>query len=466
MAATQLDKSTGSDTELKRVLGPGLLLLFMIGDMLGAGIYTLTGKVAGIVGGAVWIPLLIAFLVATLTACSYLELVTKYPKAAGAALYTHKAFGVHFLTFIVAFAVLCSGITSASTASRSFASNFAAAFDITLSEGLGITLVALAFLLVIAAINFRGVGESVKLNVVLTCIEAAGLITIVLIGVWALGGGDGDWGRVTEIDLPEGKSMFAAVGSATALAFFALIGFEDSVNMAEETKNPAKIFPKMMLTALAVVGTLYIVIGVIAVALVPLDQLSQGNTPLLQVVDAGASWFPLTIFAFITMFAVSNTALINMLMASRLVYGMAQERVVPRPLGRVHRGRRTPWVAITFTTVLGLALIGFVNEITSLADTTTLLLLAVFSVVNVAVLVLRKDEVEHEHFRTPTVLPVLGAIVCIYLVTPAIDRDAEVYKTAGVLLGVGVLLWIATAIHRHSGDSNASRIEDPTKLAG
>lgn len=466
MASTDLSKPDVDDgPELKRVLGPGLLLLFMIGDMLGAGIYTLTGKVAGIVGGAVWIPLLVAFVVATLTACSYLELVTKYPKAAGAALYTHKAFGIHFLTFIVAFAVLCSGITSASTASRSFAANFAEAFDISLGEGIGITLVALAFLLVIAAINLRGVGESVKLNVGLTIIEASGLLIILLVGAWALGGGDGDWSRVTDISLPEGKSAFAAIGSGTALAFFALIGFEDSVNMAEETKDPAKIFPRMMLTALAIVGTLYIVIGIIAVALVPLDQLSQGSTPLLQVVEAGASGFPLWIFAFITMFAVSNTALINMLMASRLVYGMSRERVIPKALGSVHRTRRTPWVAIAFTTVLGLVLVGFINEITSLADTTTLLLLAVFSVVNVAVLVLRRDKVEHEHFRTPTVLPVLGAIVCVYLVTPAIDRDAEVYKTAGILLGVGVVLWVANAIHRHSGDANASRIENPGRLS-
>lgn len=113
------------DTKLKRVMGPGLLLLFIVGDVLGTGIYALTGKVAGGVGGVVWLPFLVAFVLATITACSYLELVTKYPRAAGAALYTHKAFGLHFLTFLVAFAVMSSGITSASTASRAFAENFA-----------------------------------------------------------------------------------------------------------------------------------------------------------------------------------------------------------------------------------------------------------------------------------------------------------------------------------------------------
>ena len=114
--------------ELKRVMGPGLLLLFVVGDILGTGVYALTGDVAAEVGGAAWIPFLVAFLIATITAFSYLELVTKYPQAAGAALYAHKAFGIQFVTFLIAFVVMCSGITSASTASRFFAANFFEAF--------------------------------------------------------------------------------------------------------------------------------------------------------------------------------------------------------------------------------------------------------------------------------------------------------------------------------------------------
>src|SRR5688500_12642992 len=141
---------SGQTTELRRVMGPKLLLLFIIGDILGTGVYALTGQVAAEVGGAAWLPFLVAFIVAILTAFSYLELVTKYPQAAGAALYTHKAFGVHFVTFIVAFTVMCSGITSASTASRAFASNLSEAFDVELSTGVGITGVALLFILLVA----------------------------------------------------------------------------------------------------------------------------------------------------------------------------------------------------------------------------------------------------------------------------------------------------------------------------
>src|SRR6476469_961787 len=118
------------EPELNRVMGPKLLLLFIVGDILGTGVYALTGEVAGEVGGAAWAPFLAAFIVATITAFSYLELVTKYPQAAGAALYTHKAFGIHFITFLVAFTVMCSGITSASTASAAFASNLVAGFEL------------------------------------------------------------------------------------------------------------------------------------------------------------------------------------------------------------------------------------------------------------------------------------------------------------------------------------------------
>jgi len=428
---------------LNRVIGPGLLLLFVVGDILGTGVYALTGKVAAEVGGAVWLPFLVAFAVALLTAFSYLELVTKYPRAAGAALYTHKAFGVHFLTFMVTFAVMCSGLTSASSASKAFAGNFAEAFDLSLGEGLGLTAVAIAFMTLIGLVNFRGVGESVKANVVLTCVELTGLLIVIAIGAWALGGGNGDMSRLLEFDSPPGESAFFSVTAATALAFFAMVGFEDSVNMAEETKDPVRIFPKVMLTGLCVTGLIYVLVAISAVALVSPADLSEGDAPLLKVVAAGAPAFPLTIFAFITMFAVANSALINMLMASRLLYGMANERVLPRVLGRVHRTRRTPWVGIAFTTLIAFGLIWFA-DLTALGGTTALLLLCVFTVVNVAVLVLRRDPVEHKHFKAPTVIPVIGAVACAYLASPLSGRAAADYRVAGVLLIIGVVLWAIT----------------------
>jgi amino acid transporter len=445
-AAGAPDELLRAQPSLNRVMGSGLLLLFIVGDILGTGVYALTGQVAARVGGAAWAPFLVAFFAATVTACSYLELVTKYPRAAGAALYTHKAFGVHFVTFMVAFTVMCSGITSASTASRAFAANLGAAFDLPLGGGLGVTLLAMAFMGLVAAVNFRGVGESVKINVVLTLVELTGLLIIIVIGLWAIGRGQGDLARVTQFTPAEGQSVFTAITAATALAFFAMVGFEDAVNMAEECKEPVRIFPFVMLTGLCVTGAIYVLVSISAVALVPVEQLGQGETPLLQVVRAGAPGFPLGVFAFITMFAVANSALINMLMASRLVYGMSRERVLPAALGLVHPGRRTPWVAIAFTTLLALGLIALVGGVPALGGTTALLLLGVFTVVNVAVLVLRRDRVEHRHFRAPTFIPVVGAVVCGFLATPLAGRPVVQYQIAGVLLVIGVVLWAVTAL--------------------
>jgi amino acid transporter len=422
-----------SQPELKRVIGPKLLLFFVIGDILGTGIYALTGKVSGEVGGAIWAPFLAAFVVALFTAGSYIELVGKYPKAAGAALYTNKAFGIHFLTFIVAFAVMSSGLTSASAAARAFGGDYLKEF-----VDIPTVLVAIVFIIAVALINFRGVSESVKANVVLTMVELSGLLLILGIGVWAVLNGDGEPSRLTEF---EGDSPIPVlITGGAALAFFAFVGFEDSVNMAEEVKNPAKVFPRALLLGLGITGVIYLAVALTSSLLVPADVLSGSSGPLLEVVKEGWPGFPLKLFSLIALFAVTNSALINMLMASRLVYGMSHERILPTALGTVHPLRRTPWVAIVFTTLLALLLVA-TGDVADLGGTTSLLLLCVFTVVNIAVLVLRKDTVDHQHFRVPTFIPVLGAITCAYLATPLSGRDAEQYRTAAYLLVVGIVLY-------------------------
>jgi basic amino acid/polyamine antiporter, APA family len=467
---------TRSDTveerpQLRRVMGPGLLLLFVVGDILGTGVYALTGDVAAEVGGAAWVPFLIAFLIATVTAFSYLELVTKYPQAAGAALYAHKAFGVQFVTFLVAFVVMCSGITSASTASRFFAANFFTAFHFNWGTA-GIVVVALVFMALLAAVNLRGVGESVKLNVLLTIIEITGLLLVILVGLWAFTGGDVDFSRVVAFDTAADKNVFLAVTTATSLAFFAMVGFEDSVNMAEEIKDPVKVFPKVLLSGLFIAGLVYVIVAVVAVALVPIGTLESSDTPLVEVVKAGAPGLPIEdILPFISMFAVSNTALINMLMASRLIYGMARQRVLPPVLGTVHPTRHSPWVAIIFTTAIAFGLIFYVtafansNAIAVLGGTTSLLLLAVFAMVNVAVLVLRRDvRAEGGHFKTPTALPVIGCLSALYLVTPLSGRPAQQYVLAGVLIVIGIVLFFITMLINRQLGIRGAGITDPTHL--
>lgn len=423
---------------LHRAIGPKLLILFVIGDILGTGIYATTGKVAGKVGGALWLPFAIGFVVAILTAASYVELVGKYPKAAGAALYTQKAFKTPFLTFIIAFMVMCSGLSSASAAARAFSGDYLGELT---GDALPPTLIAIVFVVLLAALNMRGVSESVKTNVVLTLVELTGLAIILAIGAYAVLSGDGEPSRLTEFESGgSGYALMTGVLGATALGFFAFVGFEDSVNMAEETKDPVRTFPRAIFIGVAVTGTIYVLVALVSSLLVDSRTLEGSSGPLLEVVKAGGVDFPHKLFALIALFAVTNSALINIMMASRLCYGMANERILPRAMGRVLAKRRTPVVGIVFVSLLAVGLVS-TGEIEGLGDTTAFLLLCVFAVVNVAVLVLRKDRVEHRHFRTPTALPVLGAITALILASPLADRPAEVYIRAGVLIAIGVALW-------------------------
>ncbi|MFW6695499.1 APC family permease [Streptomyces sp. MAR4 CNX-425] len=428
-------------TPLKRAIGPKLLLLFVVGDILGTGIYANTGAVAGRIGGALWVPFVIGFVVAMLTAASYVELVGKYPRAAGAALYTQKAFRVPFLTFIVAFMVMCSGLSSASAAARAFSGDYLQEF-----VDVPATLIAILFVLLLASLNLRGVSESVKTNVVLTIVEVTGLFIILGIGVAAVLTGEGEASRLTEFDTGGGGyAVLTGVLGATALGFFAFVGFEDSVNMAEETKDPVRNFPRAIFLGVAITGTIYVLVALVSSLMVSHERLAGSSGPLLLVVDESGVDFPAKLFALIALFAVSNSALINIMMASRLCYGLANERVLPHGMARVLPGRRTPVVGIVFVSALAVGLVS-TGEIEGLGDTTSFLLLCVFAVVNVAVLVLRRDPVDHRHFRAPTWIPVLGAVTAGVLASPLSDRPSDVYVRAGVLLAIGIGLWIVNRV--------------------
>jgi basic amino acid/polyamine antiporter, APA family len=313
------------------------------------------------------------------------------------------------------------------------------------------------------------------------------------VGFFAIFGGKGDWSRTVIFESPSDKSAFFAVTAATSLAFFAMVGFEDSVNMAEETKDPVRTFPRMMITGLTITGAIYVLIGLCSVALVPVGELADSDTPLVTVVQAAAPGIPAAaILPFISMFAVANSALINMLMASRLLYGMARQAVLPPFLGKVHHARRTPYAAILFTTALSLAVIVYVSQASSdavsvLGGTTALLLLGVFTIVNVCVLVLRRRDTDTDlsrvdedrdpsndeepaisanHFRTPTVLPIIGAIACAFLVTPFSGRAGSQYVLAGYLLALGIVLWVITWFANRALRAKKTYLRDPSDLAG
>jgi basic amino acid/polyamine antiporter, APA family len=424
--------------DLKRGIGPWLLLFFVLGDIVGAGIYALVGEVGALVGGAIWAAFLAAFFLAIFTASSYAELVTKYPRAGGSATYVNNAFRNPFVSFMVAFAVMASGITSACTLTLAFSGDYLAQFI-----SVPIIGAALVFMVLVGLINFYGISESVRINVILTCVEITGLVLIVVIGAAALAGGHGDPGRAFEFK--EGTSVLTALLAGTVLAFYALIGFDDSVNVAEETQHPSRNYPRAIFGALLLAGFVYLLVTFTASMVVPTATLADSSGPLLEVVKAGPIAIPTQLFAAIALLAVSNGALINMIMASRIIYGMGDQGVMPTVFSRVHPGRRTPWVSIVFTTVIALLVliaIGRNDEaLATLGSTTVVLLLIAFVMVNIAVLVLRQDEVGHEHFRTPTIFPILGAVVAAGLLIYQAVSDISVFGLAALLLLLGAILY-------------------------
>ena len=422
------------ETELRPAITRRMLLFFIIGDILGGGIYALTGEVGGEIGGAIWVAFALAGIVAAFTAASYAELVSKFPQAAGAALYVHRAFKVPLLSFTVAFAVMCSGLASAAALATAFGGDYLSEF-----VELPKVLVGLVVIAVLSAINFRGIKESVSFNMGCTAIELVGLLLVVAIGVAFLLDGGGDTGRALEFKEGETAALLAISGAS--LAFYALIGFEDSVNVAEETQDAPRVFPPVLFLGLAVAGFVYLLVTVVASMAVPTDRLADSDGPLLEVVDQGPLAMNTKVFSAIALFALVNGALINLVMASRLLYGMAREGVVPRIFGRVHETRRTPWVGIAFTSALA-AILVTLGDLETLADTTVLLLLFVFAAVHISVLVLRRAPVDHEHFRAWTAFPVLGALACAGLILQKLIEDTVIFAYAGGLLALGLVLWL------------------------
>ena len=437
-----------SPAGLKRDISGKMLYLFILGDVLGAGIYALIGQIAGEVGGVTWVPMIVALLLALLTAASYAELVTKYPKAGGSAVFAERAYKRPVVSFLVGYCMLAAGVVSASGLALAFAGDYLATF-VELPPVLG----AVLFLIVIALINARGIKESVRTNLVMTMIETTGLVLVVVAVAIMLGGGNGDLGRATQF--AEGGSPVIAVFGAALLAYYSFVGFETSANVIEEVKDPSRVYPKALFGALATAGVLYVLVGTAASVAVPADELGESTGPLLTVIQATGVGIPAWLFSLIALVAVANGALLTMIMSSRLAYGMGAQGLLPSAFTKVLPKRGTPWVAILVTTGVAMVLTA-TGSIATLAETVVLLLLIVFLSTNIAVLVLRRERVEHQHFRAWTVLPVLAVLSCLILLT---QQSGEVWLRGGIIVAVGVVLYVITRVvrRRKSGSDVTAR---------
>jgi len=453
--ARTTDEDAPADGKLKRRITGPLLYLFILGDVLGAGIYALMGVLSQDVGGALWIPLVAALLLALLTAGSYAELVTKYPKAGGAAVFAERAFGRPIVSFLVGFCMLAAGVTSAAGLALAFAGDYLATF-----VAVPAVPAALVFLVLVACLNARGISESVKSNVVMTIIELTGLLIVVIAVAVMVGGGRGELSRVGQF--PDGATPALAILSGAIVAYYSFVGFETSANVAEEIRNPSKVYPTALFGALITAGVLYALVGMASATALSPTELSGSSGPLLDVVGATGVGVPDWLFSAIALVAVANGALLTMIMASRLTYGMAEHGLLPSVLGRVLSQRRTPWVAIVATTAAAMVLT-LAGDLSTLAETVVLLLLFVFISTNVAVLVLRRDAVAHEHFRVWTVVPVLGVASCVLLLT---QQTAKVWLFAAVLVTLGAVLYVlARVATRHGGPRATDFAKSNSKAA-
>lgn len=430
-----------TEDSLKRVFGLRTLVIYGVGDILGAGIYAVVGKIAGFSGSMVWASFLIAMLVAALTALTYAELGSRLPKSGGVAYFIHEAFRTEWLSMLVGWLMFCTCLVSMATLSLAFA-GYLNAFAPVIPNW----AIVLALFAGLAWVNFRGMQESSAVNIVCTTLEVSGLIIVILVSAAYL------WGGTTAVTpVPPAEAVgVSAIFQGAALAFYAFVGFEDVVNVAEEVKNPERNVPRAILIALAIAGCIYILVSWLATRVLTPAELSASTAPLLDVVRRAQPQFPEIIFTVIALFAVLNTALLNFVTASRLMFGMAREGLLPAWLGKLHPDRRTPYR--TFLVILPITiLLALSGTIQFLAQTTATLILVLFVLVNLSLVTIKRREPPNPGFRVPWVIPVLAMVLNLVLITFA-SQASHLLSLAFTTVGL-VLIGIHQAITRRQRSS-------------
>jgi len=413
---------------LKRVFGLPTLVIYGVGDILGAGIYAVIGKIAGLSGTLVWVSFLTAMVVAALTALSYAELGSRFPQSGGVAYFVHKAFRNDWLSILVGWLMFCTCLVSMATLSKAFAGYFNA-----FAPAVPAWLIIIGLFAALAFVNFRGMKESSALNIFCTTLEVSGLLIVIVVSTLFLFGG----GAGTAASIPNAPAVgLTAVLQGAALAFYAFIGFEDIVNVAEEVENPERNVPRAILLSLSIAGVIYILISWLATQVLSPAQLADSTAPLLDVVRRTQPNFPQVIFSLIALFAVLNTALLNFVTASRLLYGMSREGLLPAWLGKLHPQRATPYR--TLLVILPIAIfLALSGTLQFLAGTTATLLLGMFFLVNLSLIITKRREPRSSGFQVPAVVPALALIFNLILVAFA---SPESHILALIFTGIGMLL--------------------------
>ncbi|MBS3153092.1 amino acid permease [Candidatus Woesearchaeota archaeon] len=382
---------------LRRELGIFQVTIAGVGIILGAGIYALLGVAAGTSGNATWLAFLISALIALFTGLSYAELSSIFKGDSGEYDYIKYALSKWY-AFLIGLSMIAAGFISAAAVALGFAGYF------TQLVSMPLIVVALLLVILMTLINFVGIKETSWFNTVSTFIEFGGLVIIIFLGLK-------NFGSVNYFDMPQG---ITGVFSSAALVFFAYMGFESIVKLGEETKDPAKVIPRSLLYSVVITAVLYVLVALAAVSIIGWEELNASSAPLATVAAAVLGSKAFILLGIIALFSTSNTVLITMVATSRLAYGMAKEKSLPKFLSLVHERTRTPWAAILIIMLLTF-LFTVIGDIEIVANLTNLFLFITFASVNLSMIVLRyKLKDRKRSFRCPVnignfpVIPLLG----------------------------------------------------------
>lgn len=400
-----MSQNSRKPVKLKRALTTPLLTLYGLGVTVGAGIYVLVGATAQEAGAYASASFLIAAIVVSLTALSYAELSTRYPVSAGEAAYVQAGFNAAWIAVVVGLAVAASGMISASAVAMGAASYLSGLV------GLPEAMLTIAVVLIMGLIAMWGIAESVIIAAIITVIEIFGLLFVI---AWGLMVDDPQGFAFLDMIPSFDAEVWRGILAASLLAFFAFVGFEDMANVAEEVKNPVRTIPRAIVWTLLLATLLYIGTSVTVLMVVPLTTLSNSSAPL-SLVFADAPTVVKQGFGVVAIIATVNGVLIQTIMASRVLYGLADRGQLPAPLARVAPRTHTPIVA----TLVVIAIILILTQslpIATLAERTSQVVLFVFIVVNLSLIRLKiKSEPSEGHFHVPLFVPILGVVSSVLL---------------------------------------------------
>jgi APA family basic amino acid/polyamine antiporter len=398
-----------------------------IGIILGAGIYVLIGPAAGLAGNSVWLSFIIGAIISSFTGLSYAELSTMFPKAAAEYIYVKRAFKNELLAFLTGWLIVFSGIVSMSAVALGFASYFKAI------SALPIILIAIILVILLSLLNFIGIEESSTINIIFTAIEVGGLLLVIGLGL-------GKIGTVNYLEAPNLSGIFAAA----ALMFFAYLGFEDIVNISEETKQPQKNLPRALILSIILTTIFYVLVALAVVNLADWQTLQISDAPLSFAVSTVLGPFGFSIMSYIALFATANTVLITSIVGSRMIYGMAKDAALPEVFSKIHKKTKTPWIAILAMMIFSIIFI-FLGDIELVANITSLGVFITFALVNLSLIWLRyKKPQQKRPFKVPLnigkfpIIAFLGLVSSLLMVS---QFNLFVILFGAILLASGAIIY-------------------------